>query len=73
MTYAYAHAPSREDTRIVKGEKGEYRGKGRGEGKESVEGRGKRGEARWKSVDCREERGKGRIPHGLLGLPALPA
>ena len=31
VTYAYAHAPSREDTRIVKGEKGEYRGgEGRG-------------------------------------------
>ena len=40
-------------------------------GKESVEGRGKRGKARCKSVDCRE--GEGRIPHGLLGLPALPA
>ena len=35
VTYAYAHAPSREDTRIVKGEKGEYRG-------ESGEGRGRR-------------------------------
>ena len=43
------------------------------EGKESLEGRGKQGMARWKSVDCREKRGEGRIPHGLLGLPALPA
>ena len=32
VTYAYAHAPSREDTRIIKGEKGEYRGE-RGEGR----------------------------------------
>ena len=31
-TCAYAHAPSREDTRIVKGEKGEYRGERGGEG-----------------------------------------
>ena len=60
MTYAYAHAPSREDTRIVKGEKGEYRGeRGEGRGRRiDAEVIWKRGKARWKSVDCREERGE---------------
>ena len=61
VTHAYAHAPSREDTRIVKGEKGEYRGgKGRGEGKESVEGRGKRErkDGRVQTVERKEERGE---------------
>ena len=49
MTYAYAHAPSREDTRIVKGEKGEYRGERGGEG----ECRGERETGKGKMEECR--------------------
>ena len=49
VTYAYAHAPSREDTRIVKGEKGEYRGERGGEG----ECRGERETGKGKMEECR--------------------
>ena len=46
VTYAYAHAPSREDTRIVKGE---YRGERGGEG----ECRGERETGKGKMEECR--------------------
>ena len=49
MTYAYAHAPSREDTLIVKEEKGEYRGERGGEG----ECRGERETGKGKMEECR--------------------
>ena len=49
MTYAYVHTPSREDTRIVKGEKGEYRGERGGEG----ECRGERETGKGKMEECR--------------------